>query len=157
MQSVPITTNVRCVFESRSWRGVLDTTLCESVSDLRQVCGFLWLPPPIKLTHDITEILLKVALNTITPTLYSWFFFWIILYAISGSNLFWDFCLLIKCTGVKTNVASVKISMHRNWKIIQDSLKKKIQHAELLCSFIAIEKYISISHTKTLYQRPVEK
>jgi hypothetical protein len=41
------------------------------VSDLRQVCGFLWVlmfPPPIKLDrHDITEILLKVVLNTINP------------------------------------------------------------------------------------------
>ena len=36
------------------------------VSDLRQVGGFLRFPPPIKLT-DITEILLKVALNTIKP------------------------------------------------------------------------------------------
>jgi hypothetical protein len=30
----------------------------------------VWFPPPIKLTIiDITEILLKVVLNTITPTL----------------------------------------------------------------------------------------
>jgi hypothetical protein len=41
------------------------------VSDLRQVGGFLRVlqfPPPIKLTesHNIIEILLKVALNTIT-------------------------------------------------------------------------------------------
>jgi hypothetical protein len=39
------------------------------VSDLQQVGGFLlvlWFPPPIKLT--ITEILLKVLLNTITLT-----------------------------------------------------------------------------------------
>jgi hypothetical protein len=39
------------------------------VSDLRQVGGFLRVlrfPPPIKIDrHDITEILLKVALNTI--------------------------------------------------------------------------------------------
>jgi len=47
---------------------MLDTTLCDIkfVSDLRQVCGFLRvlrLTPPI-----ITEILLKVALNTITKT-----------------------------------------------------------------------------------------
>ena len=36
------------------------------VSDLRKVGGFLRRPPAIKLTrHDITEILLKVALNTI--------------------------------------------------------------------------------------------
>ena len=44
------------------------------VSDLRQVGGFrrvLMFPPPIKKTdrHEITYILLKVALNTITLTL----------------------------------------------------------------------------------------
>jgi hypothetical protein len=42
----------------------------EFVSDLRQVGGFLRVlrfPPPIKLTN-ITEILLKVALNTINQT-----------------------------------------------------------------------------------------
>ena len=42
------------------------------VSDLQQVGGYLWVlwfPPPIKLTATIiTEILLKVALNTITLT-----------------------------------------------------------------------------------------
>jgi hypothetical protein len=41
------------------------------VSDLQQVGGFLQVlrfPPPIKLSHDITEILLKVALNTIEQT-----------------------------------------------------------------------------------------
>ena len=42
-------------------------------SDLRQVGDFLWvllLPPTIKYDrHDITEILLKVVLNTITLTL----------------------------------------------------------------------------------------
>ena len=41
-----------CEFEPRSWRGILDTTLC----DLRQVAGFLWVlrfPPPIKLTATI--------------------------------------------------------------------------------------------------------
>jgi hypothetical protein len=39
------------------------------VSDLQQVYGFLWIlwfPPPIKHHHNITEILLKVALNNIT-------------------------------------------------------------------------------------------
>ena len=45
-------------FESRSWPGVLDTTLCDKVqvSDLQQVCGFLRLlrfSPPIKLTTMI--------------------------------------------------------------------------------------------------------
>jgi hypothetical protein len=43
------------------------------VVDLLQVSGFLRVlqfPPPIKLTrHDITEILLKMALNTISLNL----------------------------------------------------------------------------------------
>jgi hypothetical protein len=43
------------------------------VSDLRQVGGFLWVlrfPPPTQKNdrHDVNEILLKVALNTITPS-----------------------------------------------------------------------------------------
>ena len=49
-----------CEFEPRSWRGVLDTTLCDKfVSDLRQVGGFLQvlqvlrLLPPIKLIATI--------------------------------------------------------------------------------------------------------
>ena len=43
-------------------------------SNLRQVSSFLqvhvlWFPPPTELTrHDITEILLKVALNTVNQT-----------------------------------------------------------------------------------------
>ena len=58
----------------RSCRGVLDTTLCE------KICQWLatsrWFSPstPVSSTnktdhHDITEILLKVALNTINPPL----------------------------------------------------------------------------------------
>ena len=47
-----------CEFESRSWQGVLDTTLCDNfVNDLRQVGGFLLVfrfPPPIKLTATIS-------------------------------------------------------------------------------------------------------
>jgi hypothetical protein len=45
MQSVPIAT-----------KGVLDTTLCDKVSSTNKTDH-----------HDITEILLKVALNTMTP------------------------------------------------------------------------------------------
>jgi len=50
-----------CELESRSWRGVLDTTLyiyvIKFLSDLRQVGGFfrvLRFPPPIKLTVTIS-------------------------------------------------------------------------------------------------------
>ena len=56
--------------ESRSWRGVQHYVI-KFVSDLRQVGGFLRVlqfPPPIETdSHDITEILLKVALNTTNP------------------------------------------------------------------------------------------
>ena len=57
-------------FESRSGRGVQHCVM--EFSDLRQVGGFrqvLRFPPPIKSTgHDITEMLIKVALNTIKQT-----------------------------------------------------------------------------------------
>jgi hypothetical protein len=39
------------------------------LGDFLQVGGFLWVlrfPPTIKLCHDIAEILLKVALNTVS-------------------------------------------------------------------------------------------
>ena len=60
-------------FDPRSWRGVLDTTLCD------KVCQWLaigpWFSPgtPVSSTnitdrYDIAEILLKVALNTITKS-----------------------------------------------------------------------------------------
>jgi len=45
-----------CGFDSRSGRGVLDTTFCGKVCQGRQVGGFLRvlrLPPPIKLTATI--------------------------------------------------------------------------------------------------------
>jgi hypothetical protein len=59
-----------CVLEPRSWRDVLDTTLCD------KVCQWLatgrWFSPGTLFSstnktdrHDITEIVLKVALNTI--------------------------------------------------------------------------------------------
>jgi hypothetical protein len=65
-----------CEFEPRSWRGVLDTTLCD------KVCQWLvtgrWFYPDIQVSssnknnsHDMTEILLKVSLNTINHT-YLW-------------------------------------------------------------------------------------
>ena len=57
-----------CELESQSGRGVQHYVI-KFVSDLWQVGGFLRVlrfPPPNKTDrHDITEILLKVALNTI--------------------------------------------------------------------------------------------
>jgi hypothetical protein len=58
----------RCEFESRTGRGV-QYYVIKVVSDLRQVGGFLKVSSTNKTDrHDITEILLKVALNTIKQT-----------------------------------------------------------------------------------------
>ena len=62
-----------CEFEPRSWRGVLDTKLCDKVGQWL-AAGRCYSPcTPVSSTnktdrHDITEILLKVALNTIKQT-----------------------------------------------------------------------------------------
>jgi len=71
---------IQCLSTLKLWARIklmaslLDTTLCDKVvRDLLQVSGFLRtlrFPPPIKHDrNDITEILLKVALNTIILTL----------------------------------------------------------------------------------------
>ena len=87
-----------CEFESRSWRGVLDTTYCHNV------CQWPAADPRFSLDalvsyinksdrHDMTDILLKVALNTIilTRPIYN------IDYIILACLLFWlfysTFCL----------------------------------------------------------------
>ena len=74
MQSVPITTKV-VILETHSWRGVLHTTLCDKVCQ-SLAAGQCFSPgTSISSTnkiacHDITEILLKVVLNTINqPTI----------------------------------------------------------------------------------------
>ena len=59
-----------CEFESRLWRGILSTTLCD------KVCQLLATGPLVSSTnktdsYDITEILSKVALNTMTSH-YTW-------------------------------------------------------------------------------------
>ena len=68
VQSVIFTTHVE--FKTRSWRGILDTTLCDKVgSDLRQVGGFLpvlgFLQQEKTDRYDIAELLVNVAPNTI--------------------------------------------------------------------------------------------
>ena len=59
-----------CEFESCSWWGVLNTTLCEKVCQWHATGLWFSMSTPVSSTnktdrHDITEILLKVALNTI--------------------------------------------------------------------------------------------
>jgi len=72
VQSLPITTK-SWEFEPRSWQGLLDTTLCDKVCQWLETGGWFSPSPPVSSTnktdrHDITEILLKVALNTIKQT-----------------------------------------------------------------------------------------
>ena len=62
-----------CQFEPRSWRGVLDTAICYKVCQLL-ITGLCFLQcTPVSSTNktdhqNISEILLKVALNTINQT-----------------------------------------------------------------------------------------
>jgi hypothetical protein len=61
------------VFELCSWRGVLDTTLCDKVCQLDATglmvfSGTLVASTNKTVRHNIAEILLKVALNTINQT-----------------------------------------------------------------------------------------
>ena len=68
----PLTLQVRIPLR----RGVLDTTLCDIVCQwLAQVCGFLRVPGTLISSnnntdhYNITEVLLKVALNIVTLSL----------------------------------------------------------------------------------------
>ena len=73
MQSVPITTNVVSSNPVHGEVYSIQSYVIKFVSDFRQVGGFLLVlqfAPPIKTDcHNITEILLKMALDTITLTL----------------------------------------------------------------------------------------
>ena len=67
-------------FESRVLQGVLDTTLCGKVCQLLATYWCVSLGTPVSSTnktdrHDITEILVKVALNIITLPLTQMSFF----------------------------------------------------------------------------------
>ena len=62
---------ISCEFESRSWRGIPDTTLCDKVRQSLVAERLFSLGTQVSSTnktdcHDIAEILLKVELNTIT-------------------------------------------------------------------------------------------
>ena len=70
-----------CELESHSWRGVLDITFCDQVCKWIATGRWFSLGTPVSSTdktdrHDITEILLKAALNTITLTLNMCSFQW---------------------------------------------------------------------------------
>ena len=79
MQSVPITIRVVSSNPVHGKGYLKQHYVIKLVSDLRQVGGFLLVlrfPSPNKTdSYDITDILLKVALNTITLTLYLFYTF----------------------------------------------------------------------------------
>jgi hypothetical protein len=60
--------HLSCEFESRSWRGVLNTTLWDTF--FSSFLWVLWFPPRIKLTATIWLKYCWVALSTIPLTLY---------------------------------------------------------------------------------------
>ena len=65
MESVPITTTVVSSNPVHDDMYSIQHYVIKFVSDFRQISGFLPFPRPLQMTpHDITEILLKVALNT---------------------------------------------------------------------------------------------
>ena len=73
MQSAPITTNVVNSNPADGEVYSIQHYVIKFVSDVRQIGGFLQFPSPINNKadhHDITEILLKVALNIKTLTLF---------------------------------------------------------------------------------------
>ena len=66
-----------CEFKSCSWWGVLDTTLCDKASQWLATGRWFYPGTPVSSInktdrHKITEILLKVALNTITHPTHLW-------------------------------------------------------------------------------------
>jgi hypothetical protein len=68
--SISVYHHESCEFKSCSWRGVLDTTLCDKVCQ----CRWLSLGTPVSPTNktdiqDITELLLEMALKAINPTI----------------------------------------------------------------------------------------
>ena len=73
MQSVPITTNAVNSNPGHGKVFLIQHYVRKFVSDLRQDSGFIPCTPVPStnktVCHDITDILFKVALNTITPYL----------------------------------------------------------------------------------------
>jgi len=62
--------HLSCEFEPHSWRGVLNTTSCDKICQLLATGQWCTTVSSTNKTnrHNITEILLKVTLNTINQT-----------------------------------------------------------------------------------------
>ena len=58
--------HLSCEFKPHSWRGVLDKILCDKVCQWLATGLWMSLGTPISTTKVVTEIFLKVVLNTLT-------------------------------------------------------------------------------------------
>jgi hypothetical protein len=56
--------HLSCEFEPHSWRGVLEKTLCDQSFSVTCDRSVISLGTPISATKVVTEIFLKVVLNT---------------------------------------------------------------------------------------------
>ena len=78
--SISVYYHLSCEFESRSWWGMLDAIICDQVCQWLATCRWISPDTPVSFTNqktdsqDITEILLKVTLNTITSLSFFIFF-----------------------------------------------------------------------------------
>ena len=129
-----------CEFKSRSWRGILDTTLCD------KLCQWLtagrWFSPgtPVSSTnkadsHDVAEIFLKVALNTITLALKKtacWCYYRNVYYINVCANNAWSINVLLIVDYYYPDEEMNTISRMREIKLPkQRAIEKKIIHCIL--------------------------
>jgi hypothetical protein len=104
-----------CEFEPRSWRGVFDTTLCDKIC--QRLATGQWLSPSTLVSstnktdgHDITEILLKVALKVLDPNL--------IIVIVKVINIFSESRLLVLyCRHLSVQYMEIHASSSLYWNI----------------------------------------
>ena len=139
MQLVPITTKVVSSNLAHGEVYSIQHYVINFVSDLRQVGSFLLVllfPPPIKLTaHDVVELFLKVALNTITLALKKtacWCYYRNVYYINMCANNAWSTNVLLIVDYYYPDQEMINISRMREIKLQkQRAIEKKIIHCIL--------------------------
>ena len=131
MESVPITTNVVSSNLIHGKVYSIQHYMIKFVSDLRQVSGFLRVfrfPPSKKIdsrSHDITKILLKLALNTINqPTFYTENFIILESFIFQEIHVFFYTCnkmLMYIWQGTVSYVELIFLTMFLNNRHVQKS------------------------------------
>ena len=140
-------------FESCLWQDVLDTTLYDKVCQWLVTCWWFSSGTPVSFTnkiehHDITEILLKVALNSITPNSWTiiqhrhYFYFYI-------SNTKWSNSLICK----NLYLLIVFIKKKKDYKRKGDNFDQF--HRNVNCNNVYIEQeqtIVSTTQCRTKYK-----